>query len=129
MEFYYKIYYRPHIEGDYSTDFEDGLPVGWTTIDKDQMPVYPIALGSQTNIVSFPGSGTANNPTAIAPMVFNPFATTPAMMPADPAIAAPTGKKTVIPRVSNFKPQITTQNMNLPMLPTSQKEHRLLENE
>lgn len=38
-------------------------------------------------------------------------------------------KKTVIPRVSNFKPQITTQNMNLPMLPTSQKEHRLLENE
>ena len=38
-------------------------------------------------------------------------------------------KKTVIPRVGNFKPQITTQNMNLPMPPICQEKQRLLENE
>ena len=77
-------------------DFATGSFGGWTTYDFDRQPVYPIALGSQTNIVSFPGSGTATNPTAIAPMVFNPWKTTPAMLPTDPAIAAPTGDKTVI---------------------------------
>lgn len=77
-------------------DFATGLFGNWLSIDRDQMPVYPIALGGMQNIVSFPGSGTASNPTAIAPMVFNPYSTTPAMMPVDPAIGAPTGKKTVI---------------------------------
>ncbi len=77
-------------------DFATGSFGDWLTVDRDQQPVYPIGLGSQTNIVSFPGSGTARNPTAIAPMVFNPWSTEPAMLPTDIAIAAPTGDKTVI---------------------------------
>jgi len=77
-------------------DFATGTFGEWTSIDLDQQPVYPIALGSAANIVSFPGSGTATNPTAIPPMVFNPWETTPAMLPNDPAIAAPTGDKTII---------------------------------
>ena len=77
-------------------DFATGTFGEWKSIDRDQQPVYPIALGSQTNIVSFPGSGTGSNPKAIAPMVFNPWHTTPAMLPTDQAIAAPTGDKTVI---------------------------------
>jgi hypothetical protein len=76
-------------------DFATGTFGGWKSIDRDGYPVYPIALGSQTNIVSFPGSGSATKPTAIAPMVFNPWKTTPAMMPTDPAIAAPTGEKCI----------------------------------
>ena len=83
-------------------DFATGSFGEWTTVDMDQQPVYPIALGSQTNIVSFPGSGTATNPTAIPPMVFNPWNTTPAMLPTDQAIAAPTGEKSVI----FFSPQM-----------------------
>lgn len=39
------------------------------------------------------------------------------------------GNQTVIPSVGNFKPQITTQNMSLPMPPTCQEEQRLLEDE
>lgn len=85
-------------------DFATGSFGEWLTIDRDQQPVYPIALGSATNIVSFPGSGTAANPTAIAPMVFNPWKTSPAMLPTDPAIAAPTGDKSII----FFSPQRTT---------------------
>ena len=77
-------------------DFATGEFGGWKSVDLDKMPVYPIALGSQDNIVSFPGSGTATNPTAIAPMVFNPWNTTPAMLPADPAMQAPYGDKYVI---------------------------------
>jgi hypothetical protein len=77
-------------------DFATGSFGGWKTVDADQQPVYPVALGGMSNIVSFPGSGTATTPTAIAPMVFNPWNTTPAMLPTDPAIKAPTGDKTVI---------------------------------
>jgi len=77
-------------------DFATGSFGGWLSVDRDQLPVYPIALGSASNIVSFPGSGTANNPRAIAPMVFNPWHTTPAMLPTDKAVAAPTGDKTVV---------------------------------
>ncbi len=84
-------------------DFATGTFGEWKSIDRDQQPVYPIALGSQSNIVSFPGSGTGTNPKAIAPMVFNPWNTTPAMLPTDQAIAAPTGDKTVI----FFSPQRT----------------------
>ena len=47
---------------DFSTKFGD-----WTTYDLDQMPVYPIGLGSADNIVSFPGSGTATQPQPSAP--------------------------------------------------------------
>ena len=77
-------------------DFATGQFGGWKTVDKDQMPVYPIALGDITNVVSFPGSGTADNPQPLAPMVFNPWKTKPAMMPTDKAVAAPTGDKTII---------------------------------
>ena len=77
-------------------DFATGTFGEWTSIDLDQQPVYPIALGAATNIIAFPGSGTANNPRAIAPMVFNPWNTTPPMLPTDGAIAAPTGEKSVI---------------------------------
>lgn len=74
----------------------------WVSIDEDGLPVYPIALGSQTNIVSFPGSGTANNPVAIAPMVFNPSRTQPAMYPTDAASAPADGDKYAI----FFSPQM-----------------------
>lgn len=83
-------------------DFVTGEFGEWLTVDNDKLPVYPIALGSASNIVSFPGSGDAYNPTAIAPMVFNPYKTVPAMVPTDPAIMAPTGDKTVI----FFSPQM-----------------------
>lgn len=69
---------------------------GWVSLDVDKLPVYPIALGSQSNVVSFPGSGNANNPVALAPIVFNPYKTVPAMLPTDPAIAAATGDKSVM---------------------------------
>lgn len=75
---------------DFSTSFGE-----WTTLDRDNMPVYPIALGSVDNIVTFPGSGTADNPVPVKPMVFNPYETKPSMKD-DPAILAPDGKKTVI---------------------------------
>ena len=84
-------------------DFATGTFGEWKTLDLDQQPVYPIALGSATNIIAFPGSGSANNPKAIAPMVFNPWKTTPPMLPSDPAIAAPTGEKSII----FFSPQRT----------------------
>lgn len=77
-------------------DFATGTFGEWRSYDLDQQPVYPIGLGSTSNIVSFPGSGTATNPSAIPPIVFNPWKTTPAMLPTDAAIAAPTGDKTVV---------------------------------
>lgn len=77
-------------------DFATGTFGDWISIDNDKMPVYPIALGTMDNIVTFPGSGTATTPTAIAPMVFNPWKTTPSMLPTDPAISAPDGDKSVI---------------------------------
>ena len=80
---------------DYS-DFSTLSFGDWRTYDLDQHPVYPIALGSLTNVISFPGSGNANNPKAIPPMVFNPWHTTPPMLPTDPAVQAPTGEKTII---------------------------------
>ena len=75
-------------------DFATGSFGGWLSVDRDMSPVYPISLNN--TIIAFPGSGTATNPTAIAPMVFNPWSTRPAMLPTDQAIAAPTGDKTVI---------------------------------
>lgn len=77
-------------------DFAQGSFGEWKTYDLDQMPVYPIGLGGATNIVTFPGSGTPSAPTAIAPLVFNPWNTVPAMMPTDIAVQAPTGDKTIV---------------------------------
>ena len=77
-------------------DFATEVFGDWYTVDMDHTPVYPIALGDITNIVSFPGSGTGNNPMPIAPIVFNPWNTTPPMLPTDMAVAAPTGDKTIV---------------------------------
>lgn len=85
-------------------DFVTGEFGEWLTVDNDKLPVYPIALGSASNIVSFPGSGDAYNPTAIPPMVFNPYKTVPAMAPTDQAIIPPTGEKSII----FFSPQMAT---------------------
>lgn len=76
---------------DFATEFGD-----WTSIDNDRRVVYPIALGSQTNIVTFPGASTVSSPAAIAPMVFNPYQTQPAMAPTDVAVIPPTGEKSVV---------------------------------
>lgn len=75
-------------------DFATGSFGQWISIDRDQMPVYPIALNNQ--VISFPGSGTATSATAIAPMVFNPWQTKPAMLPTDPAVTATDGEKSII---------------------------------
>lgn len=77
-------------------DFATGEFGGWLTKDIDQQPVYPIGLGSAQNIVSFPGSGTASNPSPVAPLVFNPWKTNPAMLPTDKAMAPPTGEKMIV---------------------------------
>ena len=75
-------------------DFSTGSFGEWKTVDNDQMPVYPISLGG--SIITFPGSGSQSNPTAIAPMVFNPWNTQPAMLPTDSAMQAPDGDKYII---------------------------------
>ena len=75
-------------------DFATGSFGNWTTIDNDNKPVYPISLNG--NIITFPGSGTQNSPKAVAPMVFNPWNTVPAMLPTDGAMNAPTGEKYII---------------------------------
>ena len=77
-------------------DFATGKFGEWTSLDLDQMPVYPIGLGNTSNIVSFPGSGTASNPMPVAPIVFNPNTTVPAMLPTDKAMKAPTGDKQIV---------------------------------
>ncbi len=75
-------------------DFATGKFGEWLSIDGDGMPVYPISLNGA--IITFPGSGNATNPQPAAPMIFNPWKTEPPMLPTDPAIAAPTGDKSVI---------------------------------
>jgi hypothetical protein len=82
-------------------DFAQGSFGKWKSIDLDKHNVYPIGLGSATNIVTFPGASTTTAPTAIAPIVFNPLKTTPAMAPTDKAVVAPTGDKTI----AFFSPQ------------------------
>lgn len=76
----------------------------WKTLDEDKKYVYPIGFGGASNIVTFPGACTQEVPTAIAPMVFNPYKTKPAMAPQDAAALAPTGEKYVI----FFSPQKAT---------------------
>lgn len=85
-------------------DFATGSFGGWTSLDLDGQIVYPISL--QGSIISFPGSGTQQNPTAIAPIVFNPYTTVPAMMPTDQAMKPVTGNKEIL----FFSPQQYTAN-------------------
>lgn len=75
-------------------DFATGSFGEWTSVDNDKMSVYPISLNGY--IINFPGASTTSQPAAIAPMVFNPLSTIPAMYPTDQAVKAPTGDKTVI---------------------------------
>lgn len=77
-------------------DFATGRFGQWRTYDLDQHICYPIGLGSASNIVTFPGASTPSSPCPVPPMIFNPWHTKPAMMPADPAVMAPSGDKTVI---------------------------------
>ena len=76
----------------------------WNTYDLDQRTVYPISLNG--SIINFPGASTQSSPAAVPPLVFNPWHTTPPMLPADPAVAAPTGDKTII----FFSPQMSGAN-------------------
>lgn len=79
-------------------DFATGSFGEWKTIDLDQMPTYPIGLGgiNPENVVDFPGASTYYDRKAVAPLVFNPWNTTPAMLPTDAAIAALTGNKEIV---------------------------------
>lgn len=78
------------------SDFATGRFGAWRTYDLDNHICYPIGLGSATNIVTFPGASTPSNPSAVPPMVFNPWKTDPPMMPTDKAVMAPSGDKTII---------------------------------
>lgn len=58
-------------------DFAQGSFGNWRSIDVDQMPAMPISL--QGVQVTFPGASTSTNPVAIAPIIMNPYMTTPAL--------------------------------------------------
>lgn len=58
-------------------DFAQGSFGDWRSIDVDQMPAMPISL--QGVQVTFPGASTSTNPVAIAPIIMNPYMTTPAL--------------------------------------------------
>lgn len=62
-------------------DFAQGSFGNWKSIDNDGMAVYMISYPTVgISMVTFPGSGTADNMSAtIAPIVFNPYETTPAV--------------------------------------------------
>lgn len=75
---------------DFATD-EFG---GWLAYDDDVKVVYPISLNGA--VINFPGASTPSDPEPVPPMVFNPWKTTPAMLPSDPAMYAPDGDKYVI---------------------------------
>ena len=77
-------------------DFATGAFGEWRSYDFDQHYVYPIGLGSASNIVTFPGACTPTDLRPIAPIVFNPWNTTPAMLPTDEAVRAPSGDKTIV---------------------------------
>ena len=66
----------------------------WLSYDDDVKAVYPISLNG--TVIDFPGASTPSDPQPVPPMVFNPWKTTPAMLPADPAMYAPDGDKYVI---------------------------------
>ena len=75
-------------------DFATGSFGDWISLDEDNQPVYGISLNGYE--IAFPGSGTQSNPKAIAPLVFNPWQTTPAMLPTDATMQAPTGNKYIV---------------------------------
>ncbi len=77
-------------------DFAQGSFGQWKSYDLDGKAVYPIGLGSQTNIVTFPGASTPTAPSAIAPIIFNAWNTTPPMLPTDIPMTPASGNKQVV---------------------------------
>lgn len=77
-------------------DFAQGSFGEWRSYDLDGRNVYPIGLGSQTNIVTFPGASTPAAPSPIAPIIFNGWNTTPPMLPTDVSMTPTSGKKQVV---------------------------------
>lgn len=76
-------------------DFATGTFGNWKTLDLNDPTAfsYPISLNGK--IITFPGCSTTDQPRSVAPMVFNPAATTPSMSE-DIAVKAPEGEKLVI---------------------------------
>ena len=74
-------------------DFATGSFGEWTTVDNNTQPSYPISLSN--TIINFPGASTTAAPVPVAPLVFNPAATTPSME-VDAAVAAIDGKKSIL---------------------------------
>lgn len=75
-------------------DFATGTFGGWKTLDRNDSNQYSYPISLNGNIVTFPGCSTSTEPRSVAPMVFNPAATTPSMSQ-DMAIKAPEGDKLV----------------------------------
>lgn len=74
-------------------DFATGTFGDWKTLDLNTEPSYPMMLGSK--LITFPGCSTPSDLVSVAPMVFNPEATTPSMA-GEASVAAYTGVKSVI---------------------------------
>ena len=84
-------------------DFASKTFGNWCSYNFDQRICYPISLNGI--IVNYPGASTTQTPKAVAPLVFNPNATNPAMTN-DAAILAPDGNKTI----AFFSPQQSAAN-------------------
>ncbi len=84
----------------YSDDFESYPDFatdsfgGWTTHDLDGFTTYPISLNG--SIINYPGASTVDNPASCPPMVFNPWSTTPSMMPTDVGMTPTSGNKEIV---------------------------------
>ena len=81
-------------------DYEDFAQNGfgeWITVDADKMPAMPIAVGTLDNFVQvkFPGASTTDNLIPVAPMVFNPAETEPALT-MDPWFVPVDGNKEIL---------------------------------
>lgn len=76
-------------------DFATGNIGNWKTLDRNEATAYSYPISLNGNIINFPGCSTPTEPRSVAPMVFNPAATTPSMIE-DTAVKAPQGDKLVI---------------------------------
>lgn len=77
------------------SDFATGSFGGWRTLDRNEATAYSYPISLNGAIILFPGCSTTSQPRSVAPMVFNPAATSPAMTE-DKAVAAPDGQKLVM---------------------------------
>lgn len=76
-------------------DFATGSFGGWKTVDLNDATAFSYPISLNGNIITFPGCSTPQAPACVAPMVFNPKATTPSMEE-DGHVKAPEGDKLVI---------------------------------